>query len=55
MTDLRCKEIIDNYFNGNISDFKKQVKILSKREFLELILVMQEDYQEEVIKLLNIL
>lgn len=31
------QEVVDNYINGNISDFKKQIKRMSKLEILDLI------------------
>ena len=30
-------EVLDNYINGNISDAKKQVKKMTKAEFIDLI------------------
>ena len=48
-------EAIESYINGNITDFKKYVKGLSKTEFLECTIIFCEDYNYSMGKMLCLL
>ena len=37
---------VDNYLNGNLKDFRKQVERFKKYEIVDLILFVEEYYQE---------
>ena len=50
----KMQQIIADYTNGNISDFKKAVNKLNKHDFLELVLVMQAD-DVDLSNILNII
>ncbi len=39
------QEVIENYINGNLSDFRKQVNNLTKKELLTLCDMMREYYK----------
>ena len=47
-------DIFDNFINGNLNDFKRQIKKLSKKELCQFFrFVLEEDAQgEKVIKYL---
>jgi hypothetical protein len=49
------QEIIDNRVNGNIKDFKQQVKEMDKYEMLRLINYVRLGHQGEYPKLHNLL
>ena len=34
--------IVQNYINGNLSTFRKQIERLSKSEFLEVVMALQD-------------
>ena len=37
LKEFYIKEVFDNYINGNIKDARKQVKLMTKAEFVDLI------------------
>jgi hypothetical protein len=43
MSTEKMFEIVELYVNGNLSDFRKQIKKLNKIELIELIIYSQEE------------
>jgi len=48
MNQSTMQRIIENYINGNISDFKKSIQRISKKDMLELIQEAKDSYGLEI-------
>ena len=58
MSKDKSREIIDNYINGNLSDFREQVKKLNKKDLLCLLQDIEsmelKDVKEAIYRAYNV-
>ena len=53
--DKRHREEIESYINGNISDFKKYIRLISKVNLLECTRIFCDDYGYTIKKMIWLL
>jgi uncharacterized protein HemY len=45
MTYNRITEVFENYINGNLKDFRRNLKNMTKRDIVSLIVIMANHYE----------
>ena len=53
MTTKNLQSILDNFINGNLTDFQEAIKKLTKKEMLQLVMLWQEQLPGETYHIIN--